>query len=81
MASLADQFWVVVSVLAAVCCVGVLHCIAGAVRNETYLHDLKVRVAALRAEKLRRLRESQDERDATRVILVDEEEPEVRQAA
>lgn len=47
--------WFVVAALAVFAGLGVLHVLACAVRDETRVHDLRVRVAALRREQLERL--------------------------
>lgn len=63
MATLGSQVWVVLAVIAGAGVLGVLHYLAASLSNATYLHDMKVRVAALRkdqAERLQALAEAEE---------------------
>lgn len=55
--SLAHQFWVIVGAIAACVVIGVLHILATTVRNERYLHDLRIRVNTLRRQRMERMRD------------------------
>jgi hypothetical protein len=56
MDTLGGPLWVVIAVITGASVISILHCAATSVRNTTYLHDLRVRVAGLRKEKLERLK-------------------------
>jgi len=56
MTLLADQFWVIIAIIAAVVVLSMLHVLANAVYHEQKLHDLRVRVNFLRSQHLDRIR-------------------------
>lgn len=57
MDSLGDKAWVAVAAITALGTLGLLHCVACALRNHKHVHDLRVRVGTLRNEQVRRLTE------------------------
>lgn len=57
MESLASQVWVVLAVVGAVAVLSVLQCVAASIQNATYMHDLKVKVATLRRDRLAQMKE------------------------
>ncbi|GJQ29762.1 MAG: hypothetical protein HBSAPP03_16460 [Phycisphaerae bacterium] len=56
MAALSGPVWVVLAVIAVVTAMAILQVLASAVGRDTFVHDLRVRVAQLRAEQMERLR-------------------------
>jgi len=75
MDGLSGPVWAVLAVLSAAAALAILHCLAGAVRNEVYVHDLRVKVNRLRVEQLTRLKEMADRAAADRIIEVGGEAP------
>lgn len=55
MQSMGDSLTLVMLVIGGAGLLGVLHILGMLVHNETYVHDLRVKVNSLRNEKLRRL--------------------------
>lgn len=55
MGGFSGQVLVVLAIVVAVGVLAVLHSLAAAVRNDTHLHDLRIRVNQLRKEQLQRL--------------------------
>jgi hypothetical protein len=53
-----SPIWSLLAVVCGVATLGLLHCIAMAARNFTYIHDLRVRVNTLRNEKLKAIQEA-----------------------
>lgn len=51
------ESWVIICLIAGLGVLGVLSQMGAMVRNETYIHDLKVRVHRLRLEQVERFRE------------------------
>ncbi len=58
---LSGPVWVVLAVLAAVTAMAVLQVLTSAIKRETFMHDLRLRVAGLRKEQLARLRRLAEE--------------------
>lgn len=56
MEGLVDKAWVVLSVLAGMGVLGVLHCMASSINNHHKVHDLRVRVNELRNQQIRKLK-------------------------
>jgi cell division protein FtsW (lipid II flippase) len=55
MATLGGQVWVILAVTAGVGVLGILHYVAASFHNATYVHDMRVRIAALRKNQAERL--------------------------
>ncbi|GDX99012.1 hypothetical protein LBMAG48_14160 [Phycisphaerae bacterium] len=51
-----DKAWVILSVLAGLGVLGVLHCMATAINNHHKVHDLRVRVNELRNMQIHKLK-------------------------
>ncbi|MCC6425275.1 MAG: hypothetical protein IT435_00510 [Phycisphaerales bacterium] len=68
--------WMVVGLIAFGGALGFLHLIASLVRNETHVHDLKIRVAHLQWEVMERARIAEENK-----IFVDVDEEVVESAA
>jgi hypothetical protein len=64
MSGLAEQVWVVFAVVAGVGVLSLLHFVASSLGNAAYVHDMRVRVAALRKERMERLQAITDAADA-----------------
>jgi hypothetical protein len=77
MDALMGPLWAVVAILAGVALLALLHFLAAGLRNVTYLHDMRVRVAALRQDRLTRLSAS----SRNEIVEVDEVPAEPRKAA
>jgi hypothetical protein len=56
MATLTSQVWVVLAVIAGVGVLSILHYIAATFSNAAYVHDLRVRVSAIRKDQAERLK-------------------------
>lgn len=56
MGSLSGPLWAIFAVLAGLTAMGILQVLASAIQRETFIHDLRVRVANLRLEQLAKLR-------------------------
>jgi hypothetical protein len=63
-----SPLWAVVAMIAGVALLAFLHFLAAGLRNVTYIHDTRVRVAALRQDRLARLTAS----SRNEIIEVDE---------
>jgi hypothetical protein len=55
MAAFSGQVWVILTVVAGVGVLSILHFLASSIRNNTYVHDMRVRVAGIRKEQAERL--------------------------
>lgn len=55
MAGFSGQVWVVLAIVAGVGVLSILHFLASSIRNDTYVHDMRVRVAGIRKEQAERL--------------------------
>ncbi|CAG0948450.1 hypothetical protein PHYC_00029 [Phycisphaerales bacterium] len=55
MGAFSGQVVVVLAVILGIAVLAILHSLATGVRNDTYLHDLRLRVSLLRKEQLERL--------------------------
>jgi hypothetical protein len=55
MAGFAGQLWVVLAVAAGIAVLSVLHYLACSIRNTTYVHDMRVRVATIRKDQAERV--------------------------
>ena len=70
-------FWAVITIMAGVSVLALLHFLAAGLRNATYVHDMRVKVATVRKERLERLKASAE----TEVLEVEEAPEETRRAA
>lgn len=75
MDGLSGPVWAVLAALGAATALAILHCLAGAVRNEVYVHDLRVKVNQLRVEQLTRLKAMADRAAMAKIEEVGEENP------
>jgi hypothetical protein len=64
MTGFTGQVWALLAAIAAAGILSLLHYIAASVRNATYIHDLRVRVAAIRKDQSERLQALADAADA-----------------
>lgn len=69
-----DEVWTLLAIAAIAGVLGLLHLLATTVGNETYVHDLKVKVNTLRLDQLNRLRKLAEQQSAS-VEVVDESTP------
>lgn len=58
MEGIVDKAWVILSVIAGVGVLGVLHCVASSINNHHKVHDLRVRVNELRNQQIRKLKQT-----------------------
>jgi hypothetical protein len=70
-------FWAVMTILAGMALLALLHFLAAGLRNVTHVHDIQVRVTTLRRDRLDRLSGSA----AVEIIDVDEAPAKPRKAA
>ena len=58
MAHFSTETWTLLALIAGAGVLAFLHALGAAARNEVYIHDLQVRVARLRVEYFKRIREN-----------------------
>lgn len=60
MHSLFEQVWVLLAIAGGIGLLALLHAITAAIRNETDLHDLRVRVGELRRDRIEKIKLAQE---------------------
>lgn len=58
METLFDKAWVILSIVAGMGVLGVLHCVASSINNHHKVHDLRVRVNELRNQQIHKLKQT-----------------------
>ncbi len=63
--NMSTQLWTIITVFSLATVLGILHVVAGWVRSETHLQELRRRKEELRAQRLERKREAAETRSKT----------------